>query len=445
MTKRSSAVKETVKKPVGNQKAKTSKIKKLNLEEQLAQREAELQIINSIQQGLAAELNFQAIVDLVGDKLRDVFNTTDLVITWIDEKANLIHYLYAYEHGERLTVPPRTPSSGGIFETMQKARQPIVLNSVAEMMKLNALAVPGTDQSKSAVYIPIVSSDRLLGIIQTENYERENAFGESELRLLTTIAASLGTALENARLFDETQRLLKETEQRNAELAVINSVQEGVAASLDFQTIIDLVGDKLREVLHTDEIGIRWYDEKQKLVYYLYEIEHGKRLTIPPAPPQRTPWEVMTSRREPRVINTAEEMSGVGLLPGTEVGKSSLSVDIPANDKVLGSIIVENYEKEYAFGPAEVRLLTTVASSMGVALENARLFDETQRLFKAEQERAAELQIINSIQQGLAAELDFQAIVDLVGDKLREVFQTGDIGITRYDEKTNILLFHLCL
>jgi hypothetical protein len=50
-----------------------------------------------------------------------------------------------------------------------------------------------------------------------------------------------------------------------------------------------------------------------------------------------------------------------------------------------------------------VRLLETLANSMSVALESARLFDETQRLFKAEQERVAELQIINSIQQGLAA------------------------------------------
>ena len=38
--------------------------------------------------------------------------------------------------------------------------------------------------------------------------------------------------------------------------------------------------------------------------------------------------------------------------------------------------------------------------------------------------------MINSIQQGVGAELDFQAIVDLVGDKLREVFRTGDISIT---------------
>src|SRR5207244_5662110 len=131
--------------------------------------------------------------------------------------------------------------------------------------------LPGTDQSKSMMAVPIITSDRVLGMIGIENYERENAYGESELRLLTTIAASLGTALENARLFDETQRLLKETEQRAAELAVINRIQEGIAAELDFQAIIDLVGDKLREVFHTGDIGIRWYDAKANLIHYVYQ------------------------------------------------------------------------------------------------------------------------------------------------------------------------------
>src|SRR2546428_8428998 len=143
-------------------------------------------------------------------------------------------------------------------------------------------ALPGTDRSKSLIAVPIISSDRVLASIAIENYERENAYGESELRLLTTIAASLGTALENARLFDETQRLLKETEQRAAELAVINSIQEGMAAELDFQAIVDLVGDKLREVFHTGDIGIRWYDPKSSLNHFLYQYEHGGR-HMPPA------------------------------------------------------------------------------------------------------------------------------------------------------------------
>ena len=215
----------------------------------LAQREAELEIINSIQQGLAAELDFQAIVDLVGDKLREVFATPNLNITWYDEKANLIHYLYIYEYGQRKTVDPQPPRPGGIFEALLRTRQPIVLNTVEDLKKLNALTpLPGTTAAKSSIEVPIISSDRVLGDISIDNYERENAFGESELRLLTTIAASLGTALENARLFDETQRLLKETEQRNAELAIINSVQEGLARKLDFRAIVDLVGEKIGEI-----------------------------------------------------------------------------------------------------------------------------------------------------------------------------------------------------
>ena len=55
-------------------------------------------------------------------------------------------------------------------------------------------------------------------------------------------------ALENARLFDETKRLLAETEQRNAELAVINEIGEALARQLDFQGIIDAVGDRIRSI-----------------------------------------------------------------------------------------------------------------------------------------------------------------------------------------------------
>jgi hypothetical protein len=134
------------------------------------------------------------------------------------------------------------------------------------------------------IAVPIISSDRVLGTIVMENYERENAYGESEVRLLGTIAASLGTALENARLFDETQRLLKETEQRNAELAIINSIQQGLAAELDFQAIVDLVGDKLREVFATPDLGINWYDEKPPPPLPVF-VRARKRLKIAPGSP----------------------------------------------------------------------------------------------------------------------------------------------------------------
>src|ERR1043165_2956036 len=136
------------------------------------ERVAELQIINSIQQGLAAELDFQAIVDLVGDKLRDVFNTPNLNITWYDEKANLLHYLYIYEYGKRKFVNPQPPRAGGIFETLVKTQKPVVLNTIEELRKLNAITpLPGTAASKSSIDVPIISSDRVLGDISLEDFE----------------------------------------------------------------------------------------------------------------------------------------------------------------------------------------------------------------------------------------------------------------------------------
>ena len=95
--------------------------------------------------------------------------------------------------------------------------------------------------------------------------DRQDAFSELDVRLLQTLANSMSVALENARLFDETQRLLKETEQRNAELAIINSVQAGLAKKLVLQDIVELVGDKLREIFEADTVSVGMYEAEQGL------------------------------------------------------------------------------------------------------------------------------------------------------------------------------------
>ena len=410
--------------------------------EETRQRNGELAILNSIQQGLAAELDFQAIVDLVGDNLRQIFNVNDIGIAWHDEKANLMHQLYTYEHGKRLIINPVPPLKGGLFETLATQRQPIVYNSPADHTEINISLVPGTDPSKSSVYVPIISSNRVLGLIYLDNFERENAYGEAEVRLLTTIAGSLGTALENARLFDETQSLLEETRQRNDELAIINTIQQGLASSLDFQGIVDLVGDSLRKVFNTDDFSVRWYDEKTNLLHHLYEYDHGQRLTVAPhEPPPNSILSRMLVNRG--VVSTQtmtlEEWSTIHVIPGTERSKSFVYVPIVSADHLIGMIGTENYEREDAFGDAETRLLTTIAASLGTALENARLFNETQRLLQETTQRNNELAIINEIQRGLASKLDLQSIIDLVGENVRKIFTADGTVISLYDSSTRML------
>src|SRR4029077_19646079 len=105
--------------------------------------------------------------------------------------------------------------------------------------------------------------------------------------------------------------------------------------------------------------------------------------------------------------------------------RSYVGVPILKGDEAVGVVALYG-TKENAFADSDVRLLQTLSNAMTVALENARLFDETQRLFKAEQQRAAEFAIINSVQQALAAELNMQGIYDAVGDKIREIFNNTD-------------------
>src|SRR5438477_1221503 len=133
-------------------------------------------------------------------------------------------------------------------------RETLVVNEdVAQTMATyGSYTVPGTQLEKSLVMVPMVAGDQARGVISLVDMEREHAFADSDVRLLQTLAGSMSVALENARLFDETQRLFKESEQRAAELAIVNSVQEGLASRLEMDAIVQLVGDKIREIFGVD-------------------------------------------------------------------------------------------------------------------------------------------------------------------------------------------------
>src|SRR5690606_480245 len=137
---------------------------------------------------------------------------------------------------------------------------------------------------KSAVFVPMIVGDVVRGSVSLQNVEMENAFSESDMRLLTTITNSMSVALENARLFDETTHLLKETEQHKAELAVINSVQEGLVREMDMKAIYELVGNRICELFDTQTVVIRTFDHKAGNEEWQFIIEKGERLYSKPRP-----------------------------------------------------------------------------------------------------------------------------------------------------------------
>jgi GAF domain-containing protein len=110
--------------------------------------------------------------------------------------------------------------------------------------------------------------------------------------------------------------------------------------------------------------------------------------------------------------------------------KSLCAVPMIIRKNSVTGISLQNLELEDYFTESTLRLLETIASAGVVALENARLFNETKR-------RAAELEILNDIGQVLTQQLDVGTIIEKVGDKVRELVREDNIGIGLYDFKTN--------
>src|SRR5204863_2938503 len=236
-----------------------------------------LALINSVQEALAGELELQAIYDVVGDNLRDVFDAQVVDIGIYDEAAGLLRFPYTIERGVRF--PDEPIELIGFRKHVMETREPLMIAEsspeVAERFG-NPLVLTG-EPIKSALFVPLVVGGRATGVISLRNVDRKHAFGDADQRLLTTLAGSLSVALENA-------RLVHETRQRNAELALINSVQQAIAGELDPQAIYDAVGDRIQAIFDAQVVQIRTLDETSGHLDVPYIIERGDRLTGDPAP-----------------------------------------------------------------------------------------------------------------------------------------------------------------
>jgi PAS domain S-box-containing protein len=417
----------------------------------LEQRNAALGILNSVSEAMTKTLNVETIMQLVGDKIRGVFDVDTSMIMLLDQRTNLIHVPYEYDRNEGgyIDYVEPFPLGTGLSSKVISTGQPLIANTLEEETANGAYFPPEIIAKGKGAYgeswlgVPILSSDQVLGLIALAD-NRANVFNQNHMRLLQTLSSNLGAAIENARLFDETRRLLGETEQRNHELSIINNIQQGLASKVDLQSIIDLFGDEVSRIYPPQEriannysVYIALYDPQTQMIRFPYLVDGaGEHFTEHPTPlgPGLTSFIVRSG--QPLVLKNAEEQLEHGVINFTQtneaIGSQSwLGVPIRSGDQVIGVLSMQD-KRPNLFTEADVRLLSTLAASLAVALENARLFAEVQQ-------RAAELAIINSVQAGLASKLDIQAIYDLVGEKIRDTFNAQVVSIASFDRSANMI------
>lgn len=176
---------------------------------------AELALIKSVQEGLSSSLEMHAIYDLVGDKLRDTFNAQVVMISQYDPQTNKILHHYANERGRHLHIQGWQPIDSSRAEII-RTRKPFMINldEILAVVKAEKMhVVPGTELPKCWMGVPMLVGDEARGVVSLQNLDKENAFSQSDIDLLTALTNSLSLSLENARLFNETQRLLKLAEE----------------------------------------------------------------------------------------------------------------------------------------------------------------------------------------------------------------------------------------
>jgi len=454
------------KKPI--QKTDADKIRAL--EEQLAQREAELarlfdenqrllketeqratelQIINNIGQTLTEGLDLLSMIERVGDRLREVLDAKDFAIIIFDEKIEKAVAKYVYRNGKR--APDELLSVDNIRLGMRLSARGKgrvwVVNRNAEKSWQKFGGVTDEEIPKSYVKLPLVAGGKLIGGITLADYEKEDAFTSISIDMLETIASNLGTAIQNVRLFEETQRLLKETEQRATELQVINNIGQTLTEGPDLQGTLERVGDRLREALKVESIGIIANDIQTGLVISAFVYLKGKRVI----PDRYSLSKNMLFMRfvermggKPVVINTNVEKNWRKFLADSpewaEIPKAFVMVPLLAGGELVGSITIPDYEREDAFTDLPINMLETIASNMGTAIQNVRLFDETQRLLKETEQRATELQIINNIGQTLTESGDLKSMIQRVGERIQEALKINNVAISIFDKENERVL-----
>ncbi len=130
--------------------------------------------------------------------------------------------------------------------------------------------------------MPLKTEGQTLGALVIQTYTADARYSDDDRDLLAFVGQHIATALSRARAIEETR-------ERNAELAVINEIGDALARQLDFQAIIELVGEKVREIFDVRTMAIALYDPATQEISTPFALDEGSRYPSAGAAPWRRP------------------------------------------------------------------------------------------------------------------------------------------------------------
>ena len=258
----------------------------------------------------------------------------------------------------------REQSTAGIVDRVIATKE----IRVVDLHKTEGIRTFRSEAVRSLVIVPLRANQDALGIMYLGS-RRAREFEPGEIRLLEAIGTQAGIAVQKVRMFEAVERRAKEQE-------TLNVIATATSQSLELKELFEIAADKTVMVTERQRINFRLKDPltgKVNVVAYRGftedEIETLRRITPHPMSEQ------VFASGKPLVINDHVGPGVSGLLARTQ---SVAWIPIKAGPKVVGVLGISD-DQSRPFAANEVELLQAIGSVIGVAIENARLFEQTRK------------------------------------------------------------------
>jgi nitrate/nitrite-specific signal transduction histidine kinase len=252
------------------------------------------------------------------------------------------------------------------------------------------------------------------------------------------ISASTGDEVEelakqftimSSQLQESYAHLEQRVADRTKELAALNAIATVVSRSLDLEEILNDALDKMLEVMEIEAGGVYLLDEETEMLgvatyrgfdpQFVAEIDKlkvGEGFSGRVADSGQ-PLVVKDVSLDPRLTRTAVREERL---------HSLASVPLRSRGKVLGTLfaVTRGYRE---FTDQDVQLLTSIGHQIGVAIENAHLFE-------AEQRRAEQFRVISEVGRRITSILDIDEVLVQVARLIHQTFDYYHVGIAVREE-----------